>query len=41
MFLQQFDHAVDAIENLKEGTLEVAPLQSYARRRAPGTVPGP
>jgi carbamoyl-phosphate synthase large subunit len=33
--------AARAIENLKEGTLEVAPLQSYARRRAPGTVPGP
>jgi carbamoyl-phosphate synthase large subunit len=24
--------AAKAIENLKEGTLEVAPLQSYARR---------
>jgi carbamoyl-phosphate synthase large subunit len=33
--------AARAIENLKEGTLEVAPLQSYARRAVPGTVPGP
>jgi carbamoyl-phosphate synthase large subunit len=32
--------AARAIENLKEGTLEVAPLQSYARRAVPGTVPG-
>jgi carbamoyl-phosphate synthase large subunit len=33
--------AARAIENLKEGTLEVAPLQSYARRAVPGTAPGP
>jgi carbamoyl-phosphate synthase large subunit len=33
--------AARAIENLKEGTLEVAPLQSYARRAVTGTAPGP